>query len=161
MTSTRAVLGIAAGILAILVLSVVVVLVAGGRGSQQFPAGSPESALQAYLAAHEDGDYEVAYGHFSADVRDQVSQAEYRQTSRDLHGFQPPELRRAVYIGEVEPDGERASVHLTVEEWYGDPFGGTSRSEREVRMVREDGDWKIDEPLIGLEPAPFGEFQGL
>ena len=51
MTSGRSVLVIAAGILGIVVLGAVVVLLAEGREPQSYEPGTPEAAMQAYLAA--------------------------------------------------------------------------------------------------------------
>jgi hypothetical protein len=80
----------------------------------------------------------------------------YEQVARD-YGMFPPESSRRVLFDRTEADGDRARVHLTVEEYFGGgPFGGgeTYRSPREIRMVREDGSWRIDEPLLGVEPGP-------
>jgi hypothetical protein len=47
-------------------------------------------------------------------------------------------------------------MRLTVEEFYGEDIGGGSyRSERQVRIVRESDGWHIDELLVWLDPAPF------
>ncbi|MGH2456618.1 MAG: hypothetical protein ACRDHD_10235 [Candidatus Limnocylindria bacterium] len=162
MTSTRTLLAIAGGIAALLLLAVVVVVLAGNRQAQEFPPGTPEAAMQAYLRAWDDDDLPAAYAYFSADVRDRASLEEYQAVARSYGepSFDGP--RRAVYIDGVDGSGDRVTLLLTVEERYGDAFGGGSnRYERPVRMVREDGEWKIDEPLIYVEPAPFGDEFGL
>ena len=47
---------------------------------------------------------------------------------------------------------------ITVEEFYEDGLGGsTNRYDREIHLVREDGAWYIDEPLVWLESAPYLE----
>jgi hypothetical protein len=69
----------------------------------------------------------------------------------------PPDGSRRILFDRTDIDGDRGRVHLTVEEYFGGgPFGGgeTYRSPREIRMVREDGSWRIDEPLAGVEPVP-------
>jgi hypothetical protein len=66
-----------------------------------------------------------------------------------------------VLFDRSEVDGDRARVWLTIEEYYdGGPFGGanTYRSTREIALVREGGEWRIDDPLIGLEPMPFQDY---
>ena len=61
MTSGRSVLVIAAGILGIVVLGAVVVLLAEGREPQSYEPGTPEAAMQAYLAAWDNDDPSAAY----------------------------------------------------------------------------------------------------
>ena len=65
MTSGRSVLLIAAGIVGIVVLGVVIVLLAEGREPQAYEPGTPEAAMQAYLAAWDNDDASAAYDYFS------------------------------------------------------------------------------------------------
>ena len=52
--------------------------------------------------------------------------------------------------------GDAVTVSLTVEEFSGDGLNGsTYRSSRDIRLVRENGAWRIDEPLVWLDPAPM------
>lgn len=153
----RTLLLIGAGILALVVVAAAVVLLLGSREPTTFPADSPEGVVQRHLAAFEDGDYEAAYAFFSADVQSDVDLETYERTAREYGGYLGDTSRRILF-DRTDVEGDLARVHLTVEEYYGGgPFGGgeTYRSEREIRLIREDGAWKIDDPLIGLEPAPF------
>lgn len=157
MTANRSLLVIAAGILGLTALAVLIVVLAGSGGRQTFEPGSPQAAMQDYLDAWEDEDYERAYGHLSAGARDDVSLAEYRGAATNYYGGGDGP-RRAVYIDRVSGDGDRVRVELTVEEYHGGGGlggGGAHRSPREVTMVHEDGAWRIDEPLIWLDPGPF------
>jgi hypothetical protein len=162
MSNTRTLAFIAAGIVALVVVSVVVVLLAGGRQRQQFAAGSPEAAVHAYLDAWEEGDPEKTWPFFSAEVQEETSFESYERAVSDYHLYQSPEggPSRSVYIDGVDGSGDQVTVRLTVEEFYGDGLNTTSyRSPRAVRLVREDGAWKLADPLIWLDPGEFPEPQ--
>jgi hypothetical protein len=163
MSTNRSLLFIGAGILALVVLAVGVVLLAEARGPATFAAGGPEETMQRYLAAWDERDYEAAYAFFSEEVRADVTLDEYEQQARAYGGEFSGFGEIAVYIDNAVVDGDRATLHLTVEQFYDDGGGlgggGSSfRTEREVRMVQEAAGWKVDEPLIGIEQIPFGEF---
>jgi hypothetical protein len=152
----RTLLYIGVGILALVAIAAAVVLLLGGREPESFPADSAEGVVQRHLSAFEEGDLEAAHTYFSSEVRSEMDLDAYEQVARD-YGMFPPESSRRVLFDRTEADGDRARVHLTVEEYFGGgPFGGgeTYRSPREIRMVREDGSWRIDEPLLGVEPGP-------
>ena len=158
MGSDRSLLAIAGGIVATVVIAVLIVVVLGDRPPPAFPAGTPEAALQGYVAAWEDEDLEAAYAYFSTSVKGTVPFDQYRQAARDQGTFSggAPQQRR-VTIDKVELDGERAEVYLSIEYSFegGLPFGGGYRDTRTIHLVKEANDWKIDEALLGLEPGPF------
>lgn len=162
MSSNRSVLYIAAGILALVILAVAVVLLAGDREPQEFPPDSPEAALQAYLAAWDDGDIEAAYTYFSRRIHGTTSFEVYQRAADDFatYGMPPNGPQRRVFIDEVTGSYPRVVVHLTVEELYGDGLSqNVQRSTRLVRMVsdavsRDPNQWRIDEPLVWLDPMP-------
>jgi hypothetical protein len=154
-TPDRSLLLIGAGIVVLVVVAVIAVVALGSRAGPTFSADTPEGVVQRYLAAAEDQDHETAWGYLSADVQADMSLEEYRRTARD-YGYYGEQTRRVLF-DRSEVEGDRARVWLTVEEYYGGgPFGGgeTYRSERPIALVREDGAWRIDDPLIGLEPMP-------
>jgi hypothetical protein len=160
MSAGRTLALIASGIIALVLLAVVVVLLAGTRSPQQFAAGSPEAAVQGYLAAWDEGDAEATWAFFSSEVQDSYSFEDYERAIDEYGLYSYPEggPRRSVYIDGVEGGGERLTVQLTVDEYYGDGLNTSSyRSPRSVRLIREEGAWKIRDPLIWLDPAPFGE----
>lgn len=151
----RSLLAIGGGIVVIVVVAVIAVVLLGSRGAPSFSADTPEGVVQRHLTAVEGEDYETAWGYLSAAVRSDLSLDEYRRAARD-YGSYGTESRRVLF-DRSEIDGDRARVWLTVEEYYdGGPFGGanTYRSTREVALVREGGEWRIDDPIIGLEPMP-------
>ncbi len=148
---SRPLLLIGAAIVALLVLSVVVVLVAGRGGTTEFPADSPEGALQRYLAAVDEGDYDAAYEYFSERVKDEMSVDDFR---RNIGMFGAPQSGQRVLFRGSSGDADRVRLELDVEYFYDDGFGGSSfRQPREVTMIREGGEWRIDDALAGLEPA--------
>ncbi|MGZ8562478.1 MAG: hypothetical protein ACXWWU_02545 [Candidatus Limnocylindria bacterium] len=149
---SRSLLYIGAGILALLVISVVIVLAIGRTATPDYPADSPEGTLQRYFAAFEEGDYEGAYEYFSARVKEQMSVDDFRRSIGMYQGGAPGG-QRVLFQG-TSGEGDRVRVELVIEYFYDDGFGGGSSSQpRQISMVREDGEWRIDDALAGLEPA--------
>lgn len=156
----RSLLLIALGIVVLVVLVVVAVLLLGNRRPTAFPAESAEGVVQRYLQAYQQGDYEAAYNFFSSDVRASMSLPEYRQVVRDQGGMYGTDSAPRVSFDRTTGSGERREVHLSVEVFYGDragPFdgGGSVSSPRVVSMISDDGAWRIDEQLVGLDPGPY------
>ena len=154
---------IGAGVVALVVVAALVVILVGGRDATLFAPDSPEGVVQAYVTAFEEGDHAVAHASFSSAVRDEMPIDEYERAVRGQGGGSSIEdPSRRVLFDRTTQDGDRATVHLTVEEFYrgGGAFGGgdTYRFPREVTLVREAGAWRIDQALIWLDPAPFMEF---
>lgn len=152
----RSLLLIGAGILALLVASVAVVLIVAGSDAPDLEPGSPEAVVRDYLAAYEADDLETAYRFFSTEMREEWGDARAYRRAVDAHAFHGDggPARRAVF-DRSEIDGDSARVHLTVEEFSGDGLSGdTYRSSRVIRMVREGGAWRIDQPLAGLDQIP-------
>lgn len=153
-SNNRSLIYVAVAIVLLAVITIAVVLLAGDRQTAQFDADSPEAALQRYLTAYEEGDLEAAHAYFSADVRERMDLDAYQRAVDSWGiGFEPD---RSVLFDSSSGSGDRVELHLIVEEFAGDGLSGdTYRSPRDVRLVREDGEWRIDEPLVWLDPAPF------
>ncbi len=159
MTSNRTLIWIATSIVGVVVVAGAIVLLAGGREPETFEPGSPQAAMQAYLAAWDEGDYEAAYSFFSEGVQADASFDAYESQARSHGSYGGSDGSRATFIDDVEGDGDRVTIHLTTEEYYGDgPGAQVYRNPRQVRMIHESDGWKIDEPLIWLDPGPFGDF---
>lgn len=161
---SRQLLYIGAGILALVVVSVAIVLLVGRGSATEFAADSPEGAFQRYLAAFDEADYETAYAHFSQRVQEQMSLDEYRSNAAMFGGGFGPGIpgqsRRVLFEGREEDGDDRVRLELVVEYFFDSsgPFGGGGGSYQEARvvaMVRENGEWRLDEPLMGLDPAPI------
>jgi hypothetical protein len=159
MKRNRSVLYIGVGVLGVAVLGAAVVLLAEGRRPASFEPGTPQAAMQEYLAAWRDDDYEVAYRYFSDEIKADTSLEEYESLLRNFGDPNGSGSDAAVYIDKAEGDDAQVTLYLTVELFYGgDGFGGGSyRSPRTVRMIHQADGWKIDETLIGVEQFPFEE----
>lgn len=157
MSSTRTLGVIAGGILVLVAASVAIVLLAGSRQAQHFPAGTPQGTVQAYLQAWEEQDAAASWAFFSSEVHREYSFDDYERAADDYYRYSSPDgAQRSVFIDGVDGSGDQVTVRLTVEEYYGDGLTTSSyRSPRTVRLVREDGSWKLRDPLIWLDPAPF------
>jgi hypothetical protein len=153
-SSNRSLIFVAVGVVALAIVTIAVVLLAGNRETPEFAHDSPEAALQRYLVAYDAGDLDAAHAHFSADVREQMDRDAY-QRAVDSFGV-GTEPDRSVLFDSRSGSGDRVQLHLIVEEFYGDGLSGdTYRSPRDVRLVREGGEWRIDQPLVWLDPAPI------
>ena len=158
MTAYRSLLAIGAGVIALVIVTLAAVLLTDSDDGTSFAPDSPESALQAYLAALQDGDVDAAYAIFSNEVRSRVSADAFEREVRlrDTGTPDGPDTRYLVTATNV--DGDTALVTVTVEEFYGDGLNGsTNRYDHEIHLVREHGAWHIDEPLVWLESAPYLE----
>jgi len=145
---------IALGIAAIVVVATAVVLLAGNQAQASYPADSPEAALQGYLTAWYDDDYDTAYGFFSSGAQGQMLLFDFRQQAGYSYG---PD-NQTVTLDRTTGSGDARTLYLSVEDSYGPEFGGGGYThDVQVRMVLEPGGWKIDDPLVGLEPY-YGSF---
>jgi hypothetical protein len=143
------------GVALLLVATVAIVLLAGNRPPQTYPAGSPEAALQAYLQAWEARDLDRAWEFFSTSARGSVTLDEYRRQARDypdMAGAGGPSRR--VFIDQTTVTGDRAELQLTIEETYIQGLGvGRNRYSQRLAMVRESGQWRLDQLIMGIQPG--------
>lgn len=152
----RAILLALAGLSAIVVLALAALALRPG-GSPIYPPDSPEAAFQGYLTAYEAGDIDTAYGYFSTTVRETMTPEGYREIA-DMYGRYNSEDRRIVLDG-VERAGDRVTLRLRIDHFSADGIGGNRYSfAQEVRLVAEDGAWKLDELLAGIEPAGLTKY---
>jgi hypothetical protein len=150
----RAVLVVGGAIVALIALALVVVL-ALPKGPTAYDPGSPEAAFQAFYQAFEAGDVERAYELLGSSVTDQLTLAEYRGLDAE-QGWQRDQDRRVLLLG-VDVTGDRANLRLRIDEFSQGGLGGNRySSERTIRLVREDGAWLIDEPIVGIENVSYG-----
>jgi hypothetical protein len=154
--TNRSLISIGRGLVGLAVITIIVVLLAGDRQREDFPSDSPEGTVQRYLVAFDAGDLDAAHAFFSADVREQMDVEAYQRAVDSFgHGFAAEGSRTVLFDG-TDGGGDRVEVHLIVEEFYGNGLSGeTYRSPRDIRLVREDGEWRIDQPLVWLDPAPI------
>ncbi len=153
----RSLLYIGLGIVAIAIAAVVAVVLLANRAPASYPAGSPEAAFQGYLQAFERGDYAASYTYFSNAIRSSTNETEYRLAVQQ-YGIYDREQGSRVLFDRSTVNGDRAVLHLVVEQYSGGgPFGGGDvyRGLRQIAMVREGGEWKIDEALVWVDPGPL------
>jgi ketosteroid isomerase-like protein len=133
-------LGGAVAVVAALVAAALTVALVTENDVDTFPEGSPEDALQRYLLALEDGDYEAAYGSLSEDVQARCSLQEF------LRHAPQTEVRDSELVLEDSrtfDDTALVSASVTVYE-TGSPFETDEYSyERIFELAREDGAWRL------------------
>lgn len=157
MPPNRSLLLIVGGVAVLVVLAMAVVLLDGNDRPQTFPADSAEAGLQAYLAAWDKGDLPAAYSSFSERVRSTTSLATFQLAAEQVPPNGPS---RRVFIDQVTGSGDRQIVHLVVEErWSNGLNSDVQRTPRTIRMVRDPEGWRIDEPLVWLDPMPTYDIQ--
>ena len=142
--SSTAWLGIFIG--AVVVVATAIILLGGNRQPADYPADSPEGALQRYLVAWYDDDYVTAYDYFSASVKARMTFSDFTMYAGD-YGFE-----QTVTIDRTTGTGTRRTIFLTVQETYGPDLGGAPYSrDVSITMVQEGDTWKVDEPLSGVD----------
>lgn len=124
------VLGLVVAVIA--VISLIVVL-AGRQPTTQLDEGSPEAAVQQYLQAVSDRDFDRALEFLSEDSK------------CTIEDFDRAYIQESLRIGLSESSGNptTAVVTVSIQSSNGDPFGGTYTEERNFRLVNTDGEWKI------------------
>jgi hypothetical protein len=156
-SSNRSLILIAGAVVALAAVTILVVLLVGRDRTATYGADTPEGTVQRYLAAFEAGDLATAHGFFSSRVTAGMDLDAYRRNV-DLQGqsYANPRASRRVLFERTTGSGDVVTVSLTVEEFSGDGLNGsTYRSSRDIRLVRQNGAWRIDEPLVWLDPAPM------
>jgi hypothetical protein len=159
MSGARGLAAIAVGVVLLVTASVAVVILAGNRPPAVYPAGSPEAALQAYLEAWERRDLDEAWASFSTAARSGTTQGAYRSQAEDYRQWAEPPTgpSRRVFIDRATLNGDRASLELTIEEtWILGLSVSRSQYGQTLAMVQEDGAWRFDRLLVGLQADAFG-----
>jgi hypothetical protein len=147
---TTAWLALAIG--AVVVVSTAIVLLGGNRPPVDYPADTPEGTVQRYLVAWYDEDYAAAYDYFSGSVQNRMSFYEFEQYAYPGFGTD-----QSVTIDSTTGSGDERTVGLTVTEYYGEGPGSSYSRQVTMDLVLEDGSWKIDEALSGVDPY-YGDF---
>jgi hypothetical protein len=144
----RFLLGIVAGAILLVVVSIVVVFQAG-RGSRQavVDPDSPSGVVQSYVEAIRAGQVDRAYGFLSRSAQTTVPLDMFRQ--RFSRRADSPDSTSRVLIQLTSSNAESAEVKVTISQFsaQSDPFS-TSTYHRDVtiHLVGEDGAWRIDRP---------------
>lgn len=143
----RLVLIAGGAVLAVVVLAVVAIVALGGPDTADYDPNSPEGVVQRYLEATRRGDVDASRELLSERARAQLDE----DKGPDI--YRPPYVDddRLVTIDRTEVAGERATVWLRVEDTGGSGLSLERYSwTMPVPLVREDGDWLIDDPYVVL-----------
>lgn len=132
---------IVAGVGALLVAVSVVVALAVDR-EEEFAAGTPEAAVQAYLRAAAEGDATAVVEMFSADLQARCDTRQIRDTLR----WNPNDFRAT--LRDVTERGDTTEVRLGITQIYGSgPFGRNESTFEQVFVLAEGTDgWVFVEP---------------
>lgn len=144
-------------VLSLVIAAAVAAITLGSRGPASFPADSPQEAFQSYYRAYQNQDTDIAYQYFSQRVQRQVSLEEYSRIVGSSGLYTSTDERNArILVDRVEQSDDRATLYLIKEMFVGTGINATQfSSERQVRLVREGGAWKIDDALMGIELLPL------
>ena len=116
------------GVLAVVAL----VLIGLNREPEQFDPESPEGAVQSYIAALVDGDFETAATIWAEGDCLPVS-SEPTEGAPDI----------SATLVSVEGDDEEATVVIAITDNTSDPLDGLSEFQEWFNLVNEDAGWKI------------------
>jgi hypothetical protein len=156
MSSTRSLWVIGGGVLALVIVAIGAVILVGDRATPTIPADSPEGTIQRYLDAWEADDMAAAHGYFSTDVMGRMDLAAFERARDEWEEYAPSSTDERVLLSSSRIDGDTAVVTVTIEQFSGDGLGASSyRYDSDIHLVREDGAWRIDEPLVWLDVAPI------
>ena len=152
--SDRFLAGIIAGSVLLIALAVAAVFLAGRRPPRP-PAdpSSPAGVVQAYVEAIRSGDLQRAHGYLSRAAQASLPLSTYRE--RFPRHVEPTSSDQRILIEPIVIEADRAEVKVTISRFSArsDPFSArTFHRDVTVRLVREDGAWRVDQPA---EPYPF------
>lgn len=150
----RFLVGIVAGALGLVALAVAAAALAARAPAPPPPdPASPAGVVQAYVEALRAGEADRAYAYLSTTARANVSLDEFRRRLYPPYTSDASAVR--VLIAPTAVSADRAEVRVTISRFSAraDPFSAsTTHYDLTVRLVREDGAWRISQPL---EPSPF------
>lgn len=157
MTETRAtatagpdrfLLGIVAGAVVLIVISLVIVIV-GNRPVERPPADpeTPIGVVEAYIEALRVGNLDRAREMLSQSARAELSAQDYRER---FGGYTTSsDSERRILIEPIEVGTDQAQVRVTISTFSTgpEPFSASSyHRDVTVYLTREDGDWRISRP---------------
>jgi hypothetical protein len=147
----RFLLAIVAGTILLVVVSVIVVVLFGRARTTPPPdPNSPAGVVHAYVEAVRAGEMEKARGYLTRAAR---AEAESRDRQNAYRPTRDDNVR--IVVETVATTETTAEVKVTISRFYArsDPFSSsTSHYDTTVRLIREDGAWRISQPV---EPYTF------
>jgi hypothetical protein len=146
----RFLLAIVGGVILLIVISIVVVFMT--RSPQPVPPADPASivgVVQGYVEAARAGDGEKARSYLTREAR---AQAESQANRNQYHPANDDNVR--IIVEATSETESAAEAKVTVSRFYArsDPFSSsTSHRTVTVRLIREDGQWRITQPLASYQ----------
>jgi hypothetical protein len=143
----RFLLAIVAGTVVLVAVAVLAVFLFARDSRTVAPAdpNSPAGVVQAYIEAVRAGDVERSRTYLTREAR---AQAEARDRQSTYPQSRADNLR--IVVETVSSTDSTAEVNVTLSRFYArsDPFSsGTSRYDLTVRLIREDGAWRMTQPI--------------
>jgi hypothetical protein len=138
-------LGGAIVVVVALVAVALIVALLTGNNVDEFPADSPEGALQRYLLALHDKDYDVAYSYLSDDLQASCSLQEFLRYAPET---EVRDNEMTLESTRTFDDTALVTASITVFE-TGSPFETNEYTyERTFELARQDGDgaWRMSGP---------------
>lgn len=135
---------IAAGVALLLIVIASVAVGTRGTGDTEFPAGTPEGAVQQYVRAIRAQDAEALLALLSPDTERRCELGDIRNAFR-----YPSERDLRVTLRDTKITDNRAVVRVRVTEGSGSGGlfdSGTYDHDETLDLVRIDGRWLIDQP---------------
>jgi hypothetical protein len=137
--SSRWLIVVAGGVVALVVLSVAVALLTRSEATT-FAADTPEGTVQRYLQAIEDGELQEAYDYLSVALQRDCSYRDFRSPSQrsDMES-------QRVTLEDTERVNGEMEVRVLVTQFHVDPPFGSRESSHVQRylLVEEGGEWRF------------------
>jgi hypothetical protein len=144
----RFLLAIVAGTIVLVVVAILAVFLFGRwRTAPPADPDSPAGVVQSYVEAVRSGEIERSRTLLTREAR---TQAEARDRQNAYPSSTPRTDNLRIVVQTVSTTDTHAEVKVTLSRFYArsDPFSsGTSRYDLTVRLIREDGAWRITQPI--------------
>jgi hypothetical protein len=141
-----ALIGIVAGTILLVVVSVIVVFMLGRpRTAPPADTSTPAGVVQAYIEALRDNDVTRSRTYLTNQARAEAEARDKNNTYRPS-----PQDSVRIVVEQVSATDTRAQVKVTTSRFYAnsDPFSSSSsHRDTTVALVREDGAWRITQAL--------------
>lgn len=133
---------------ALVAVASVAIVLTNEREDGGYEPGSPEAVVQAYAVAWAAGDSDAAWQMLTPRAQSRVEQFEFRNAIR-----WDEEVPSRVWVDERRDFDDHVVLSLSVERTW-DGLLGTDRdvSPLRISLVRIDGQWHIDTPIVGFYP---------
>ena len=142
MKQDKFLIGIVAGILLLVVVSIVVVLTRAPGNEEYRAEDTPEGVVHNYFLAIQRKEFAKAHGYLSDDLANKPSLEQFIQEAGNYGSSQEASLK----IGDVTQTDGVTQVAVTVTSYSGGgPFDSNRYSSDDVALLRQDaaGQWRI------------------